>query len=224
MSLPYDYIVKAIVVGDADVGKSSLCRRFCHREFSPTEVSTLGVEFFSQIVPLDARRSIKLNVWDTAGSEEFKTITHVYYRNTALVFLVYDSTQRRTFKSLPEYWQTVQRLCGDHVLGVLVHNKADLATSCQVPLPEARQWAQDQGLRFAVTSPKTGQGVQEVFVEAVKALEQKLNTATLPQGQPSRGIRSTREPDPFYLGELTPRMTMTDTTTSRASWCGCTLQ
>lgn len=90
MKAKEDKTFKMIIIGPAGVGKSSLLNRFTRGEFKDGYNPTLGVEFYSQIVHLEDETPIKLQIWDTAGQESFRSIIKTFYRSSAAVFLVYN--------------------------------------------------------------------------------------------------------------------------------------
>nr|AAW25327.1 SJCHGC06553 protein [Schistosoma japonicum] len=80
--LPYfDYQFRVIIIGDSMVGKSSLMKSFVEGNFSPVSDPTIGVDFFSRTVRIQEEVFVKLQLWDTAGQEKFRSITPSYYRN-----------------------------------------------------------------------------------------------------------------------------------------------
>lgn len=78
-----------IIIGPPGVGKSCLLNRFTKDEFREGYTATLGVEFYSKEIRLDAESSVKMQIWDTAGQESFRSIIKTFYRSSAAVFLVY---------------------------------------------------------------------------------------------------------------------------------------
>ena len=72
--LAWDYILKFIIIGDASVGKSSLLVRLTENRFLVDSETTIGIEFGSQIVTLPEGERLKLQIWDTAGSEQFRSV------------------------------------------------------------------------------------------------------------------------------------------------------
>nr|CDI52995.1 related to YPT31-GTP-binding protein of the rab family [Melanopsichium pennsylvanicum 4] len=93
----WDYILKFILIGDSCVGKSSLLVRLTDDRFLIDPDPTIGVEFGSHLIQLDNGETVKVQVWDTAGSESFRSITRSYYRGAAGALLVYDVTHRPSF-------------------------------------------------------------------------------------------------------------------------------
>ena len=88
---------KIIIIGEAGVGKTALLMRYIKGTFTPDYNLTLGFEFASKDIEIDGVLH-KLQVWDTAGQETFKSIIRTFYRNVDAVMLVYDITKRRTFE------------------------------------------------------------------------------------------------------------------------------
>ena len=96
---PFDLQIKLLMIGDSAVGKTSLLLRYANDTFSSTFITTIGIDFKIKTVDLDGRR-VKLQIWDTAGQEQFRTITRSYFRGAQGIVLVYDITDRRTFNSV----------------------------------------------------------------------------------------------------------------------------
>ncbi|EFA79326.1 Rab GTPase [Heterostelium album PN500] len=95
----YAFLFKYIIIGDTGVGKSCLLLQFTDKRFQPVHDLTIGVEFGARMISID-NKPIKLQIWDTAGQESFRSITRSYYRGSAGALLVYDITRRETFNHL----------------------------------------------------------------------------------------------------------------------------
>lgn len=94
----YDLLVKLLLIGDSGVGKSCLLLRFCDDQFTPSFITTIGIDFKIRTLELDGQK-VKLQVWDTAGQERFKTITTAYYRGAMGILVVYDVCDLKSFES-----------------------------------------------------------------------------------------------------------------------------
>ena len=90
------YLFKVILIGDPSVGKTCLLAQFFEKIFKLDTDPTIGVEFASKTIQVN-QKSIKLQIWDTAGQEVYKSITRSYYRGTVAAVLLYDITNRQTF-------------------------------------------------------------------------------------------------------------------------------
>jgi GTPase SAR1 family protein len=103
------YLFKYIIVGNSGTGKSSLLLQFTDQKFSTNLDITIGVEFGTREITIDERR-IKLQIWDTAGQEQFRSTTRSYYRGSACVLLVYDIARKDSFAALQK-WTDDARKC-----------------------------------------------------------------------------------------------------------------
>lgn len=91
--------IKLLLIGDSGVGKSCCLLRFSEDSFTPSFITTIGIDFKIRTIELDGKR-VKLQIWDTAGQERFRTITTAYYRGAMGILLVYDVTDQRSFESM----------------------------------------------------------------------------------------------------------------------------
>jgi len=121
----YAYLFKYIIIGDTGVGKSCLLLQFTDKRFQPVHDLTIGVEFGARMVTIDGKQ-IKLQIWDTAGQESFRSITRSYYRGAAGALLVYDITRRETFNHLTTWLEDARQHSNSNMTIMLIGNKSDL--------------------------------------------------------------------------------------------------
>jgi Ras-related protein Rab-2A len=126
--MSYAYFFKYIIIGDTGVGKSCLLLQFTDKRFQPVHDLTIGVEFGARMVTIDGKQ-IKLQIWDTAGQESFRSITRSYYRGAAGALLVYDITRRETFNSLASWLEDARQHANANMTIMLIGNKSDLTVS-----------------------------------------------------------------------------------------------
>ncbi|CUV04148.1 unnamed protein product [Cryptosporidium hominis] len=172
MASPYDYLFKYIIIGDTAVGKSCLLLQFTDRRFRVDHDLTIGVEFGARIINLDAKK-IKLQIWDTAGQESFRSITRSYYRGAAGALLVYDITRRDTFNHLSKWLNDVKRNATPNMTIILVGNKSDLDRR-EVTTEEGVEFAEQNGLLFIETSAKTSNNVEEAFLKVAEKIYKNI--------------------------------------------------
>lgn len=125
MNNNYDYLFKFIIIGDSNVGKSCLLLRFTEEKFKSEHEPTLGVEFGSKHVKI-MDQLIKIQIWDTAGQESFKSITRSYYKGSIAALLVYDITKKDSFDNIVKWLQEVKTHSHEKVEIALIGNKCDL--------------------------------------------------------------------------------------------------
>lgn len=96
---PFDYLQKIIIIGDSGVGKSNLLLRYSEGKFVENYMMTIGINYVFRVIALDGVR-IKLQIWDTAGQDKYKTITQNYYRNSQGVLIVFSLDSKDSFQSI----------------------------------------------------------------------------------------------------------------------------
>lgn len=130
MATTYQYVFKYIIVGDSSVGKSCLLLQFTDRRFKDSHDLTIGVEFGARTILVpntgDDKSNVKLQIWDTAGQESFRSITKAYYRGAICALLVYDVTRRQSFDNLVRWLEELFENGSNRMTIVLVGNKTDM--------------------------------------------------------------------------------------------------
>lgn len=158
----YDVCVKSIVIGDSGVGKSSLLYRYTDHDWNPHYIATIGVDF--KVLTFERRgKIVKLQLWDTAGQDRFRSITQSYYRGSHAVMLVFDVTNRESFDNVRQWVADVRRFGGDQLPMVLVGNKCDCDAQRQVTDAEAADLAAALGCKYVRASAKDNCNVDAAF-------------------------------------------------------------
>src|ERR1700761_4694146 len=152
MASMYDYLAKVILLGPSGCGKSCLLHRFVKGEWRVLSSQTIGVEFASRIVKVGTqgrRKRVKLQLWDTAGTERFRSVSRSYYRGAAGVILVYDIASTASFNALPTFLMDARALASPNLTVILAGNKTDLGldsppgtSAGQIPIPGASDTSQ----------------------------------------------------------------------------------
>jgi len=171
---------KVVVLGDAEVGKSSLITRFCY-DAPPGEsyTSTIGIDFMAKAVQVQGQ-TMRLQLWDTAGSERYRGLASSYLQDAEAVVLVYDISKRASFINTREWSELVLEKCGKIPLLVLVGNKMDLAENRIVSDQEGMQLAKEIGAKFFLeTSALEDCNVKTLFEQLAHTLMQ-TQVPTLP--------------------------------------------
>jgi len=168
--LQFDLSFKIIIIGDISVGKSCLTMKATKDYFENYYSPTVGFEFYTFNVKID-EQNIRLQIWDTCGQEEYRSLIQNFYRNSSLAIMVYSIDNEKSFENL-EIWLNEIKLKGNPDVKIfLIGNKIDLEDNREVPTEKGQQFYKDNKLDFFLeTSAKTGINVEDVFTSAAKIL------------------------------------------------------
>lgn len=191
----FDMQVKLLMIGDSGVGKTCLLLRFSNDSFSPTFITTIGIDFKIKTVELGGK-VIKLQIWDTAGQERFRTITTSYFRGAQGILLVYDVTDRGSFDNIANWVAQIGAHADSNISKVLIANKCDVDPSERaVSAEEGKKLAADFGIEhFFEASAKQNIQVTESFHAVANAVKDKVlaagaNMNTNRPGRPNPDLR-----------------------------------
>jgi small GTP-binding protein len=166
----YDYLLKIIFIGDANVGKTALAERLTKNEFHEYYNSTIGVDFST--ITLDINdNTIKTHIWDTAGQECFSSIISSYYRGVAGAVIVFDVNRRESFRKCL-FW--LNQIKGNGETGhqpiiMLIGNKIDRGIR-EVPYEEALNFAEKNNMVYRETSAKKNTDVMKCYRELIEKI------------------------------------------------------
>jgi len=162
-----DTSIKVITVGNGAVGKTSLIRGFCENVFDGEYRKTLGVDFVEkrdfEVAGLDD--PVTLNIWDTAGQEEYDGITANYYREAQGCILCFASDDLKSLNDLGKWKNKVEQQCGSIPM-IIAQTKVDLmndSTKTIIPKEACEEKAKELNLKLFRTSVKDNTNVREVF-------------------------------------------------------------
>ena len=149
----YEFIFKVLLLGNSNVGKSSLFLRFVDDVWNDTFVPTIGVDFKIKTFEIDSKK-IKMQIWDTAGQERFKNIISSYYRGAHGILLLYDVTDKESFKNLSNWLIEIEKNASKNILRILIGNKCDFEDKRVITQAQGKEFADTYGLKFIETSAK----------------------------------------------------------------------
>ena len=158
----YDFIFKVLLLGNSDVGKSSLLLRFVDQVWNEAFVPTIGVDFKVKTLNINEKK-VKMQIWDTAGQERFRTVVSTYFRGAHGILLLYDVTNRDSFKNLESWLIEIEKNAKEKVLKILIGNKCDLTQDREISTEEGKAFALRNGMEFMETSAKMNTNVSEAF-------------------------------------------------------------
>ena len=158
---------KIIFTGDSGVGKTSIINSIMGQKFSPEYEPSIGVDFFSKTIRYKGRL-IKLQIWDSAGQEKFRSLIPNYIRGSSLIFLVFAIDNKESFQHLNEWIDFILNVENGNI--VIVGNKIDLKDSRQVTKEEAEKYCQEKKYEYFEVSAKERTNIDTLLFTSVATL------------------------------------------------------
>lgn len=129
---------------------------------------------------------IKLQIWDTAGQEKFRTITSSYYRGAHGIIVVYDVTNRDSFENIKNWMNEITKYASENVNRLLVGNKSDMDSRRAVSYEEGKELADSMGINFIETSAKASTNVENSFLRMAGEIKGRISTNTAKASGPAQ--------------------------------------
>ena len=158
---------KIIFIGDISVGKTSIINVLTGYKFNDEYEASIGVDFFSKTIKYKGK-TIKLQIWDSAGQEKFRSLIPNYIRGSSLVFIVYDITNRKSFENLQSWIDFVNNIENSNI--VILANKIDLENQRQVQTEEGQKFCTEKNYDFFEVSAKEDNNLNNMLFNSVAGL------------------------------------------------------
>ena len=174
----YDGELKIILLGEVFTGKTSLINAYTKEKFNPEVNTTTSPSYFSKLITV-GNQTILVNIWDTAGQEQFRSMNKIYIKKSNIVLFIYDITRKKTFKELSFWVKYVENCIGkDNIIFCVVGNKLDLFDKEEelkqknfefdlVDTEEAREFANNIGAEYLETSAKESGSAFVKFLDKI---------------------------------------------------------
>ena len=173
-AIDFDYMLKYIIIGDSGVGKSNILIRYIQDKFQEEFQTTIGVEFGAKNIIVD-NKTFRIQIWDTAGQEMFRSITRGYYKNSVCACVVYDITNEISFENIKSWIEDCKKHSSKTILLVLIGNKIDLENERKISYEEGEIFAKKNGMLFFETSAKNGINISKIFENSCKEISKKMD-------------------------------------------------
>ena len=166
---------RVVIIGDSSVGKTSIMKTYLHNSFDPKEQNTIGAFMDKFTIKTEYfNKNLEIQLWDTAGQEQYRSLGPVYYRGSAAAIIVFDITNLQSFENLDEWVKSLYSVCDKSTKIIFVGNKKDLLEERQVLFEQASVYASEHESSYIETSAKNGEGVSLLFTELINLLTSNI--------------------------------------------------
>ena len=194
-----DRVYKLLLIGESNVGKTSIILRYTENEFKTSGISTCGVDVKCKYVSLD-KTKIRLDIWDTAGQERFRGLAKNYFRGGNGFILVYDITDKKSFDKLKGWINDAkEKIVGSYKM-IIVGNKKDCKNQRKVDYEILEEFGKKNNVKYMEVSAKTGEEIDKIFIYIIEELL-KLKGVGLIKEEESEGDRTYSSLDNSKLAE-----------------------
>ncbi|EAX96179.1 small GTP-binding protein, putative [Trichomonas vaginalis G3] len=167
--------LKVVIVGDTQVGKSCIGARYTQGTFDGDTTPTIGAAFLTKVISTE-KGSVRLQLWDTAGQEKFKSLAPMYNRSAGVVIIVYSITNKSSYDSAREWARDIREKASPIAKIVLVANKIDLEDERVISTQDLNTMAAEIHADYAIeVSAKTNAGISALFTRIAVLCEDGNN-------------------------------------------------
>ena len=171
-----DFVAKLLIIGDQRVGKSCILTRFTENFYTPHSIMTVGIDYKTKKMKVDGTE-LKLQIWDTAGQEKYRSITQNFYKNAMGVIIVFDLTDEGSFENVRNWIRQIKNHAGENVCKLLVGNKCDIMDNL-VDKSKISEFVKDTEIEYFETSAKSNTNINEAFYAIAKEIKDKYMKGT----------------------------------------------
>ena len=167
-----ELVYKILLLGDSEVGKSCFLMRYSDNIFVENYITTIGLDYKLKYVQLDSGETIKVQLWDTAGQDRYRTIAKNYYKGSHGILLLYDITKENSFENIREWVQNIREEVYEKAIIFLIGNKIDKKNERKITTEQGQKLAAEYNLPFFEASAKSGENVEEIFKNLYKKISE----------------------------------------------------
>ena len=164
---------KIILIGNASVGKTSIFNKFTTGDFSKIYKSTIAAEFKSKLLKVNKNLWAKLVIWDTCGTENYRSLTRQYYRGADGAIIIFDLTDQSSFNDLKKWIKDIKNYGEKDIQIIIVGNKLDLFNQRKVTQSQANNFCNENKYKYIEASAKDGTNLLKIFEELTFDLTNK---------------------------------------------------
>ncbi len=170
----FEFSIKILIVGDSSVGKSNFIYRFIEDKFIDNYFASTGIDLKTTSIKMEGKK-IKLQIWDTAGQEKYRSITKTLFLKAQGILALFDITSENSFINIKNWLFLIKEECNSDIPIIIVGNKNDLENKRVVEKEKAIEYAKQQNIEYIETSSKTGENIEKTIYLIVEKVLQKVD-------------------------------------------------
>ena len=160
--------LKFILVGESQVGKTSLINQYVNNEFDGDYLMTIGNDKITKDIKINENQ-LKLEIWDTIGHESLRSANKIFMKNTDIALIVYDITNKKSFENLNEFYEELIKMNErDKMIIGIAANKSDLYENAKVNKEEGEEYAKKINALYFESTATDHENVVNIFEELIK--------------------------------------------------------
>ena len=158
-----DITLKLLIVGGSGVGKTNFLNMFLNNKFNQNYFSSTGIDLQNKIMNIKNKK-VRIQIWDTAGQEKYKSITKNLFLKVMGALVLYDITNEESFTKLKEWVELIKEECDRHIKILIIGNKSDLESQRAIDKEDAMKYANEEKVQYIECSSKTGENVEKAII------------------------------------------------------------
>jgi len=167
------WVIKITLLGEKNVGKTSLVYRYIENKFRESYKATLGVNLLKKELDIGGYGGVSAQIWDLGGQESFRSLRSLYLEGANGALVIFDMTDKNSFEKIDEWIQDFRNARGDTPI-ILIGNKSDLKNQIKITEKEALEFAKKNIMELIITSAKTGENVENAFIQLTKTILDRI--------------------------------------------------
>ena len=178
LNISYNFLFKVSLIGDSGTGKTSILTRFIDNVFKEDTATTIGVDFKIVSFDLGENTFAKMQIWDTCGSERFRSLTASFLKTCSAFILVFDLTRVNTLNNIDNWIKTINENTKPKFL-ILIGNKRDLIEDRKVSKEDILKYCEKNNINYIEISAKDNDNVEKIFKEVAYQLYAEIKAKKL---------------------------------------------
>jgi len=160
--------LKVTLIGESQVGKTSLINQYVNNKFEDEYLMTIGNDKMIKEIEINENK-VRLEIWDTIGQENLRSANKIFMKNTDIALIVYDITNRQSFLNLNEFYKELIKMNErDKMIIGIAANKSDLYENTEVNKEEGEEYAKKINALYFESTATDHENVVNIFEELIK--------------------------------------------------------